>query len=139
MLTGCARNTIIAYEPTAQMNAQDASRVVEEMIMSQHSNWRPQNIVITSEYIVWNYGRITEPIGWGQGVTSREISDRIYFNSMKNVQLMTWQRKFKEWYVVSVIGKDSDSSKHIFYTRSEDEAKRFLDAFESLMLSRKKL
>lgn len=137
VLSACASNTILAYQPTERISAKDASRIVEELTMMQHANWRPDRLEISEEYIFWNYGRFTEPNGWRPGTTTREVTDRIYFNSIKNVQLMTWQRKFKQWYVVSIVDKNNEVVKHAFYSRDESEAKRFVDALESLIAARR--
>ena len=146
IIAGCA-SSIIAYEPSKRLNIKDASDTVEELIMTQHPNWKPDYVETNPNYISWGYGIISKGqgstvaynnIAFGSSTTrTRDVGERIYFKSIKDVQLISWQRKFKEWYVVSIIGKDDDIKKHVLYTRDINEAKRFIDAFNSLMVAYK--
>jgi succinate dehydrogenase/fumarate reductase flavoprotein subunit len=132
-LVGCGSD-IIVYKPLSISNTQEASKTVEELTMSQPTGWRPDNIQIKDDYIYWSFGKRTECNQFA-GCRTYEDSKRIYYSSIKNIQLMSWHRKFKKWYVVSIIGKDDGVIMHVFYTRDEDEGKHFADALNSVIFA----
>lgn len=139
-LGGCS-SKVISYQSSNQMTLNDAILTTEELIMTQHENWRPDSFTIRNDYMLWGYGAATSTSGiatsFGYGVAygtskavTRDIGNRVYYKNIKDVQLMTWSRKFKEWYVVSLIKTDglNDSTQHIYYTRNQDSAKRLVDS-----------
>lgn len=130
LLSGCASN-ILEYSPKLGMNAQDAWEVVDELTMTQHLAWRPVYIEFKERYVVWGRGVTTR--GLIGGSRSRESQDRIYYKSIDRIQLMSWRRKLEQYYVVSIVRKDDSNAAHILHTRSLVDAKRFLDAFETLL------
>ncbi|ENM3807730.1 hypothetical protein NTE20_003788, partial [Vibrio cholerae] len=38
------------------MSISEAYDVMDEMVMTQHSNWKPDCFVITDKYLGWDYG-----------------------------------------------------------------------------------
>ena len=134
LLTGCA--TKIAYAPTDKMGNKDASITVEQLTMMQTSKWKPDNIQINENYILWSYGSVSEldPLG---NYSNHDLSERIYFNSILEVQLMSEKRLTGQWYVVSIIKRENNNL-DVYHTQSVNEAKRYIDALESLMTAYKK-
>jgi hypothetical protein len=126
------------------MSVRDAVDIVEQLTMTQHKTWRPDYFEINDKYILWNYGTISkgqisavaiDSIVVGSGTsTTRSVGDRLYFNSIHNIQLLSWKRKFKQWYVVSALDNDNNIIQHLFHTQSLDDAKRFSDAMHTLVV-----
>ena len=145
-VTACGSNAI-SYQPTL-MSYSEALNVVEELTMTQHSEWKPDEFGITDKYVFWNYGFVTNSsssaaiiadtaiVGKSQAETKLN-NERIYFRTIKGVKLLDWQRKFKQWYVVSLVDTEDRITKHALRTRSLDDAKRFMDAMESIIRERK--
>lgn len=143
--TACGSNAI-SYKPEF-IDYNEALDVVEELTMTQHSEWKPDEFGITDKYIFWNYGFVATSssssaiiadsaiVGKSQ-VETKLNNERIYFRTIKGVKLLDWQRKFKQWYVVSLVDTEGRIKKHVFRTRSLDDAKRFMDAMESIIRKR---
>ena len=142
ILASCGGVDAIKYTPTT-MKLKDATDTVEELIMTQHPLWKPDSLEINDKYISWDFGYISKGKGTAIAVApgfavgrnssvSNNKNERVYFHSIKDVQLSTWSRKFETWYVVSLIDKNGDIFKHILHTRDLDDAKRFTDAINTL-------
>lgn len=118
LLTGCG-STILAYEPTNKLTAREAYEEFDQLITTQHTDWRPKRLEINDRYIFWS--RDDGP-------------EKFYFKELRSsAQLMSWHRKFKTWYVVSLIGKDGDVKKHIYYTREQKQAERLVEAVNTII------
>jgi len=104
--------------------------------MMQSSRWKPDHIKINENYILWSYGSVSErdPLG---NILYRDISDRIYFNSIIGVQLISREKFSAQSYLVEVIIGENNSI-YVYHTQDINEAKRFIDAFESLRIAHKK-
>jgi hypothetical protein len=144
-LTGCG-TTRINYE-TKKISLEDAYNVIDQMVMTQHREWKPDTFVITDNYLGWGYGSVSNNTSTGviynnallgaSSSTIRNIGERIYFNKIEGLQLLDWTRKFKQWYVVILVGKDGKVIKHILRTRSISEAQLMMDSMTILLKDRK--
>lgn len=134
-LTGCATKGI-AYAPTATMSNKDASGIVEQLTMMQSSRWKPDHIKINENYILWNYGSVSErdPVG---NISYHDVSERIYFNTILGVQLKSQEKFSRQSFVVEIIIGENNSI-YAYHTQDINEAKRFIDAIESLRIAYKK-
>ena len=68
--------------------------------------------------------------------TTRESSERLYYKYVREVQLLDWIRKFRQWYVVDALLQGSKGRKRLLVTREVDDAKRFVNALASLLAAR---
>ena len=96
--------------------------------MTQHPAWRPDGMSIRDEYIELGLGT-TEVYREGFTSTSSRghaLSSRIYYSDIKSVEILDWTRKFKTWYIVSVVDKKNRT--HLFRTRYIAEAQEYLNA-----------
>ena len=144
LLSGCG-TTPMNYE-SKTMPIEEAYDVIDQMVMTQHRKWKPDYFVITDKYLGWGYGAVSN--GSSSGVvynnvalgssssTIRNVSDRVYFSKVKGVQLLDWTRKFKQWYVVSLIGQNGNVIKHLLRTRSVSDAQLMMDAMTVLLNDR---
>lgn len=126
------------YEPQAEMPLTQAVRVIDRLIMEQHPTWRPDFVEINGRFILLGYGSVTRghgsavvlsdgvAIGAGSSRT-RTSGERVYFESTDKVVLYSWKRKFRQWYVVSLVGKNRQ---HMLRTRSLEEAKQMANALQ---------
>lgn len=144
LLSGCS-TTPMNYESKI-MPIKEAYDVIDQMVMTQHQKWKPDYFVITDKYLGWGYGAISK--GSSSGVvynnivlgssssTIRNVSEIVYFSKAKGVQLFDWTRKFKQWYVVSLVGQNDNVIKHILRTRSVSDAQLMMDAMTVLLNDR---
>jgi hypothetical protein len=126
------------------MSIGDAVDIVEQLTMTQHKTWRPDHFSINDKYIFWQYGTISKGHGSAVAIdsivfgsvtsTTRSVGERLYFNSIHDIQLQSWKRKFSQWYVVSAFDNDNNVVQHLFRTQSIEDAKRFTDAIHALVL-----
>ncbi len=136
LLVGCG-TTPMNYQ-AQPLSIAESYNVIDEMIMTQHRNWRPDYIVVTETYIGWGYGiqssTTTNAIGSDNSAfissnsTTRSVGDRVYFSRVGQVQLYSWKRKFKQWYVVSLLDKRGKLIKNVLRTRSLPDAEKMVDA-----------
>jgi hypothetical protein len=74
---------------------------------------------------------VTDTVAVGSGSSAtRSAGTRIYYESTSDVVLYSWKRKFKQWYVVSLVGK---MKQHMLRTRNLEEAKEMVDALEVVL------
>ena len=143
-ITACSSNNdIISYTPQAIGNISEAKDTIEELTFTQHQLWKPDYIEFNSKYVTWGYGQTsrTQGIAVASGgvagaestTITRNANDRVYYNSINKIQLMNWSRKFKKWYVVSLVGQDNKILKHVYYTKSIENAKKFINAFQTII------
>jgi dihydroxyacetone kinase len=135
-LFGCA-STLIPYQSQERMSVKEASAVVEELTMMQPTDVKPVNFEIHENYILWGYG-ISGNSSTSRGIfkstsqlTAQESSERIYFNSIENIEIYSKNG----WYNVYIRCKYIEMS--ALYTQEINEAKRFVNALESLKLANK--
>lgn len=139
VVSGCT--SVMSYQPSADMDVERARTVVEKLTLTQHRDWRPDYITVTDEYLVWGFGLVTRgratavafdnvAIGSGHS-TTRETGQRLYFEDIQELQLLSWRRKFKQWYVASVMTRSQQV--HLLRTRHQQDAKDYLDALNVLM------
>ncbi len=135
LLSACT--SVIEYKPKKNMSVETSIKVIEKLTISQHPTWRPDFININNEYISWGFGSVIKSsansiqvqnttIAQGSS-TVRNASERLYFEDIKKVELLSWKRKFKQWYVVSAITKHKER-KNLLRTRYKDEAQNYIDA-----------
>lgn len=142
ILTACSTTQAMQYYKSENMNLNTATAVIDELIMSQHRKWRPDYVEITDKYLHFGFGSITKSVGGAALVSNvaigestsvtRQAADRIYYNRVNSVKLLSWKRNGKQWYIVSSENKDSKLT-HIYRTQDLNEAKKFYDALESVL------
>jgi hypothetical protein len=122
------------------MSLEQATRIIDRLVMEQPIAWRPDFVKINERYILLGYGTVTQgrsnAVVIGSALvgastdTTRASSERVYFESTDKIALYSWKRKFKQWYVVSLVGKNRQ---HILRTRYLDEAERMADALQVVL------
>ncbi|MFA1562976.1 hypothetical protein [Aliivibrio fischeri] len=145
LLSGCGTTPV--FYKSKNMPVSEAYKVIDQMVMTQHRNWKPDYFIITDRYLGWDYGSTshgqTNAVvynGFMTGTSSstiRNVNERIYFNQIAHVQLLDWTRKFKQWYVVTLVDQNGDYIKHILRTRSKSDAKLMIDALTAVLSDRK--
>jgi hypothetical protein len=146
VMSGCGTSPI-KYEPAvSQMDAQRAMSTIEKLTMMQHPAWRPDYLAFEYDYMAWDFGQVSShrsnavvipiggtpvAVGGGRG-TTRHSGNRIYFNDIKKVELLSWRRKFKQWYVVSIVGFRGERT-HVLRTRHLEDAKSYVDAMQVVL------
>ncbi|SBS66894.1 hypothetical protein [Vibrio atlanticus] len=136
-LSGCG-TVPMAYQPK-DMSLEQAYIVVEQMVMTQHRNWKPDYFVMTEHYIGWDFGTVSKSVGTGTSfgnTTTRNVGERVYYNQIEEVKLLSWKRKFKQWYVVSLTDLNGRVLKHIFRTRQLRDAELATDALNVILKDR---
>ncbi|GAB1267006.1 hypothetical protein NBRC116493_02590 [Aurantivibrio infirmus] len=132
---------MIQYEPETDMSLDEAGRVIDRLIMEQHPAWRPDFVEINDQYILLGYGTVTR--GGGSAVVlnenvvigssssnTRAAGERVYYESTNKVVLYSWKRKFKQWYIVSLVGK---KQQHLLRTRYIEEAELMVNALQIVL------
>ncbi|CAK1758163.1 conserved exported hypothetical protein [Vibrio crassostreae] len=146
-LTGCG-TVPMAYQPK-DMSLDQAYVVVEQMVMTQHRNWKPDYFVMTEHYIGWDFGTVSKSVGTGtsfgnsnaiviasSNTTTRNVGERVYYNQIEEIKLLSWKRKFKQWYVVSLTDLNGRVLKHIVRTRQLRDAEFATDALNVILKDR---
>jgi len=135
LLSGCA-SKIVEYQPAAVSNAQ-ARSVIEQVLMEQPQKSRPEQVVITDEYIAYGSGVISETNGFASAVpigngafaagssrtSSKALHTRIYFNTIGGVTLYS---KRGRWVVITRNQAGSVINSSLVDTQVK--AQRFVDA-----------
>ncbi len=147
LLSGCG-TTPMPYN-TKNISISEAYEVIDQMVMTQHRAWKPDYFIITDRYLGWDYGSVsrgqTNAVvynGLATGTSSstiRDVNERVYFNQVDHVQLLDWTRKFKQWYVVTLVDQNGNYIKHILRTRSKSDAELMMDALSAVLSDRKEL
>ena len=122
-LIGCT--TPMPYARVADMDIDESREMIEELLVTQHRAWAPDYVQFNQKYVAWG-GGFQDLI-------------RIHYRYVDTVRLFSWKRKFRQGYVVQVVGKGDRSSTVVFRTRRLSDAKRFIDAFDSLRVGYSKL
>lgn len=132
LLSGCAAQQIpYAPEPTANKN--DAQRIIEQVTMEQPTKYRPQNVLVTDDYIAFDEGYTGKTVGSatainntavGYAVTKgKNVGSRLYFNSLGVPTLY----KKRGWFVVQLVDSNDQILKRL-YTRDEAKAEALIDS-----------
>ena len=131
-LTGCG-STLIAYQPSEKMSFKAASALVDELIMGNENKYKPDSLAINESYISWGMGTDSATRGgiFTMSTTSHVIGERIYFKSINKIELYLKRRN----YIVQIQSKDID--RNVLATPDINEAKRLINALESLILASK--
>lgn len=137
---GCTAK--VAYEPRSTGDVQEAARTIEKLTMTQHREWRPGAISITRRYLIWGSGVMTkagadaadgeEGVLVGRTTASYGDSERLYYEDINRIEVLDWTRKFKQWYVITVI-TDRDKLVYLLRTRHIEDAREYADALKTLM------
>lgn len=147
VVAGCRSTSPMSHNPSP-MGLTDAIGVIEKLTMTQHRAWRPDYVDIKSQYILWGHG--TRSSGRGTAIvlgnvavgrsssTTREVGERLYYEQIHGIVLMSWLRNTRQWYAVSVRNSDNDHAGYIFRTRNLESAKSFVDAMEAVAANYKK-
>ncbi len=132
----------LMYSPN-QVTFESAERTAEKLIMTQHKAWRPDDFFITEDYLAWDFGNVSTGsfagaasngfVGGSTSSTTRRASNRVYFEDIEQVKLLSWKRKAKQWYVVSLTGRDGKLLIHALRTVSLVEAEKFTDAMNEIV------
>lgn len=141
LVFGCASvNT--NYIPNAKYSRPDAIQIFEQVVMEQAPAIRPQGIYVSDQYIGFDFGEKVDQQSTGVvalpnpsigvGVlnsesTIKQVTDRIYLNSIGQVSVY----KKGNFYIIDLVNERNELYRHIL-TRSEEKAKAFADAVESL-------
>ncbi len=137
------------YQPK-EITIEEAYEISEEMIYTQHPKWRPDNFVVTDKYIGFDYGTVTRGRVSGSVIgdtgffvgssksTTRGTGERYYYRNIASVKLLSWKRKFQQWWVVSLYDENDHYIRHILRTRSYSDAKLFTDALHKIVNTHKK-
>ncbi|MBD9573681.1 hypothetical protein IB260_00015 [Pseudomonas sp. PDM23] len=136
LLIGC-HSTPVQYQ-AQPIDKRTAVAVIEQVSMEQPQSVRPQQVIVTDDFIGYGNGvrsdadsfgsavAITPTTAIGAGSTrviTKELSDRIYFNSIGTIQLWTKRQR----YIVQV--RNTEGYKYRdFYLTNRVKAERFIDA-----------
>ena len=135
VLTGCETTSPIDYRPSL-MSVADAIDRIDRLTMSQRPEWRPDFIEINDQYILWGEGSLSRgsrniPAFLGKTTTTtHEVGDRMYYDSPHRIVLSSWSG---DHYVVSIRNEDTEFFKYVFRTKNQENAKRYVDALETLV------
>lgn len=136
MLAGCF-STPIEYQSKG-ITQPEADQIIEQVVMEQPPQMRPQAVYINSQYIGFGNGTISQGKSFGSAaevvpgaviggssstVTTKEMNERIYFNSIGKVQLYTKRNR----YTVQVLGTEGHVIRN-FYMTNRVKAERFIDS-----------
>jgi hypothetical protein len=138
-VAGCT--SVIQYQPRS-MDVASAKELIDKLTMTQHPAWKPDYIEFNDTYVQWGYGAVTTGSGTGTVVgglavssgrsSTRSVGDRVYYNDVREIQLLDWTRKGKQWYVVSSLSTRGDQT-HLFRTRHIEDAQQYVDAIRTVM------
>lgn len=122
------------------MPLENAVETVERLALGQHRDWRPDQVIITDRYILYDFGvelessaRIfaSQSIGLASGSTKKNWRrEQVFFKSVDEVVLYSWTRKFAQWYVVSLAGSQE---MYALRTRSLADAREMQTALQTLV------
>ncbi len=128
------------------MTAHQAQVLIEKLTMTQHPAWKPDYLQFEADFMALGFGQVTThrsnavaipvgnsaiAVGGGRG-TTRHVGDRVYYADVKDVRLLSWRRKLKQWYVVSVVTQRNQPV-HVFRTRYLEDAQAYVDAFHAVL------
>lgn len=115
--------SVMTYSPQTGMSRSESEAIIEELLRTQHRAWKPEYVSFNDAYVAWGGGR--------------PQLIRIHYTDVDELGLYSWRRKFTLRYVVQVVQKERKGKINVLRTRRLDDAKRFLDAFNSLLAARR--
>jgi hypothetical protein len=135
LLGGCA-SKVVEYA-AAPINDEQAKSVIEQVLMEQPQKTRPEQVIITSEYIAYGSGVVSETNGFASAVplgngafaagtsrtNSKSLVTRIYFNSIGDVKLYS---KRGRWVVIT--RSQAGSVLNSVLVDNQAKAQRFVDS-----------
>ena len=108
----CGGSRVLMYSPKTDMGIHESRETIEELMMTQHRAWRPDYVESNENYIVWGTGVISHTGAWtGTTTRTRSTGERIYYKHVDHLELLSWKRKSKQWYVVRVVRKENRGEK----------------------------
>lgn len=126
------------------MDVVAAKELVEKLTMTQHPAWKPDYIEYNDSYIEWGFGSVTTGSASGTAVgglavvsgrsSTRAVGNRLYYSDVREIQLLDWTRKGKQWYVVSSVSNRGDQT-HLLRTRYIEDAQQYVDALTTIIKS----
>jgi hypothetical protein len=135
MTSACSAT--IPYQPQTNLGFADSSDIVEEIVLTQHEAWRPDQVNVTDKFITFDHGSVTDTRGKLLPLTARSStrsnSGRAYYKRITGITLSSWIRNFRTWYVVRLEGKLAIRDQSILRTRDLGQAKQLCDALASLV------
>jgi hypothetical protein len=136
MMTSACSATI-PYQPQSNLSFADSREIVEELVLTQHEAWRPDQVAVTDKFITFDHGSVTDTAASGVTLTARSVtrrnSGRAYYKYISGITLSSWIRKFRTWYVVRLEGKLAIRDQTILRTRDLGQAQQLCDALASLV------
>jgi hypothetical protein len=137
LLASCSAT--IPYTPQQTYSFSEARDIVEELVLTQHPAWRPDQIAVTEKFISFDYGLTTSTqadFATASAVsTTHRNSGRAYYKYISGVTLIEWSRKFRTWYVVKLEGSLAVKDPILLRTQDLNKAKLLVDALASLTAS----
>lgn len=136
VLSGCSTH-VIPYTPEPGALTESPDVIIEEVIMAQPVNLRPETIVVTNEYLMLDDGVVRETITTSHSTFSgsvavggvairakeRSLNVHLYFNALQTPMLY----RQNEWYIVQ-LNNDSGQVVKRFYVRDQRKAEVLIDA-----------
>jgi hypothetical protein len=120
-----------------------AQQNIERLVMTQHQAFRPDDFVFTDDFFGWSFGTVSRGtfsggVAYGMVVGSsservRQLSDRVYYSQVTEVRLYSWRRKGRQWWVVSLIGRDDTVLMHALRTLSREDAELMVDSLNQFL------
>lgn len=141
-LSGCS-SKIVPYEPEPVASAEYAANVIEQVSMQQPTKYRPESVLVTSDYIAYGEGYSGKSVGFGSAtslgsngaiglgvsrVKGKNINDRLYFNSLGPSKL--WVKR--GWYIIDIQNKTPSRVKRL-YSRDKNAAEAFIDSINYMV------
>ncbi|MFL0802404.1 MAG: hypothetical protein K6L81_01715 [Agarilytica sp.] len=141
LVSSCS--SLTNYKPTNVSSTGEAKMLIEKLTFGQHAKWRPDYVDIKEQYMGWGFGHVSHTkagvafagnsaIG-NASTTTRTTQERLYYSDIKEVQVISWKRKLKQWYLASVI-TTRGKRVHLLRTRYEEDAQKYADALNTLMI-----
>ena len=127
LLIGCAA-TQLQYTPMATDDPSKDKMIIEQVLQEQPSEYVPDVIEITDNYLKWQKEVIRRSRLTG-GVTTVPGVKVVYFNSIGKIEL--YQKT--KWYIVLVYD-DNQVRRCRVLTRDEHKAQKFMDAIYSMKM-----
>lgn len=140
-LAACG-TTQIAYTPRP-VELAAAQQNIERLVMTQHQAWRPDDFVFTDDFFGWSFGTVSRGTFTGGGAYGvvvgssservRHLSDRVYYSQVTGVRLYSWRRKGRQWWLVSLMGRDDTVLMHALRTLSREDAELMIDSLNQFL------
>ncbi len=143
-LSSCATNYDQAYRAKTNISQAEAVAVIEQVLYEQGIKYRPQSVLVTSQYIAMDFGRqqssqagFAIPVGsvaiaLGDTKTISEAAERIYFDSIDSLKPFSRNR----YYGVTIF-HNGRLHKHV-YTYQKHKAERLVDALNYFIQNSRK-